>query len=347
MKVVLRTPTQLVIHDGALGSAFMGALFIAVGGGAITLWIKDPSGWSGNAGPWLIYVVGGLFALIGTLVLSLSADRRYVIDRTAGTARIIEQHLIHRRTSEYRLSEFQDLALEHSRSLSGQGEYFRIVFLTKADTRIPWTPYSTNDEGHQAACVSAVRTFMGWSGHEAVAPPTPNAVASAGAVSGHPLATNWGCLAAFLSIFVAIGLGVFGAEVLRVATWTPVSARVLSTDIKMVRGNKGNSYTPMVQYQYTYDGTLYSSSRVLPVTMSAGLTWAERIRDRFQPGAVVTAYVNPRAPSNSFLVREVSLIPLIFVVFPIAMAALFGWIVRTQRRQLETVAQYPVPIVEA
>ena len=89
MKVVLSSPTLLVLHDGALPTALLGAIFVAVGGGAITAWRVDPADWHGNAGPWLLLVVGGLFVAVGILLFALSADRRYEIDRSTGTARFI------------------------------------------------------------------------------------------------------------------------------------------------------------------------------------------------------------------------------------------------------------------
>lgn len=345
MKVVRQTPAELVLHDGPLGTVLVGAIFLAVGGGAITLWIVDPSGWSGNGGSWLVYLVGGLFALVGVVMLSLSADRRYAIDRTAGTARIIVQGLVHRRVNEFRLADLKDVALERSPSTSNSGATYRIVFLTRAGTRVPWTPFSTGDQGNLSACASTVRAFCGWAGTEAT--PTPDPPTRDGTVSGHPVATSWGCLGAFFAIFVAAGLGIFGAEVLRVATWRPVSARILSTDVKAIRGNKGVSYSPVVRYQYTIAGTLYSADRVLPVSMSASRAWAEELRDRFQAGQVVTAYVNPRDPSSAFLVRKVSLLPLIFVGAPLGMAALLALLIRAQRRQLAAVERYPVPVVDA
>ena len=85
MNVVLQTPTQLVVHDGVLKTVVLGAIFAAAGGGLISLWLADPSDWSGNAGPWLIYLVGGVFIAVGIALLALSADRRFVIDRSAGT----------------------------------------------------------------------------------------------------------------------------------------------------------------------------------------------------------------------------------------------------------------------
>ena len=348
MKVVLQTPTQLVVHEGALKTVVLGTIFVAVGGGAITLRLADPSGWSGNAGPWLIYLVGTVFALVGVATLVYSADRRYVIDRGAGIARIVVQRLAHRTTDEYQLADLKDVALERSAGGPRQSNpFFRVVFLTMSGGRVPWTPYSTTDEGTLAACVSAVRAFCGWASAEGDV--KVSALASApvsGSVSGHPVATNWGCVGAFIGVFVAAGLGFFGAELYRVALWRPVSARILSTDIKAVRGDKGTSYTPVVRYQYSVDSAQYISNQVLPLTISASYGWAVKLRDRFRRGEVVTAYVNPRRPASAFLVREVSFLPLLFVVIPLAMVGIMAWMAGIQRRQLAATVRYPVPIVE-
>src|SRR5690349_8586312 len=98
MKVVLQTPTQLMVHEGALTTVVVGALVAAAGGGVITLRLADPSTWSGNAGAWLIYLVGGVFIAVGIAFLTLSADRRFLFDRAAGTVRVVVQRLAHRTT---------------------------------------------------------------------------------------------------------------------------------------------------------------------------------------------------------------------------------------------------------
>jgi Protein of unknown function (DUF3592) len=346
MKVVLQTPTQLVVHEGALKTVVLGTIFVAAGGGLITLRLAVPSAWS--AGSWLIYLIGGVFVAAGLASLVLSADRRYVFDRAAGTARIVVQRLAHRTTDEYPLGDLKDVAIE--RSVGGPQQsspFFRLVFLTRSGSRVPWTPYSTSDEGALAACASAVRTFCGWSNAPGPAPaPAPAPAPVTGRVSGHPVATNWGCVGVFLAIFVAAGIGFFAAEVLRVATWQPVSARVLSTDIKAVRGDKGTSYTPVVRYLYTVNGAEYESNKVLPLTISASYGWAVRLRDRFHPGQAVTAYVNPSQPASAFLVRDVSLLPLVFVAIPLAMVGLLSYFAGVQRRQLAGIERYPVPVVE-
>jgi hypothetical protein len=328
----------------------VGSIFLAVGGGLITLRLTSPQGWSGNAGPWLIYLVGGVFMTVGLAALVMSADRRFVFDRSAGIVRVTVQRLAHRTTDEYALGDLKDVALE--RSLGGTRQStpsFRLVFLTKAGGRVPWTPYSTMDDGALASCASAVRTFCGWSGAAPGAGPGASPLAAApvtGNVSGHPVATNWGYVGSFLAIFVAVGLGLFASEVYRVATWESVSARVLSTDIKAVRGDKGTSYTPVVRYLYSVNGAQYESKQVLPLTISASYAWATRLRDRFRPGQVVTAYVNPSHPASAFLVRNVSLLPLVFVAIPLLMVGVLAWIASVQRRQLASTVRYPVPVVE-
>lgn len=346
MNIVQQTPTQLVVHEGALKTVVLGVIFVVAGGGVITLRLADPSDWSGNAGAWLIYLIGAVFVAAGIASLVLSADRRYVFDRAAGKARIIVQRLAHRTTDEYSLGDLKDVALERSVGGSQQSSpFFRLVFLTKSGGRVPWTPYSTGDQGALAACASSVRTFCGWS-NAPPPPPAPPTAPVTGRVSGHPVATNWGCVGVFLAVFVAVGLGMFGAEVYRVATWQPVSARVLSTDIKYVQGNKGGSYAPVVRYVFSVNGAQYESRQVLPLTVSASYGWATRLRDRFHPGQIVTAYVNPNQPASAFLVREVSLIPLWFVAIPLAMVGVLSWMAGVQRRQLAATQRYPVPVVE-
>ena len=325
----------------------MGAVFLASGGGAITLWIVDPKGWSGNGGSWVIYLVGGLFVLVGTLLLSFSADRRYEIDRTSGAVHFVTQGVVHRRVKDYRLDDLTDTALERAQMQSKDGPTFRIVFLTRDGTRVPWTPFYTSDEAGLAACASVVREFCGWVGDETVPAAPPRPLVSAGAVSGHPVATTWGCLGAFLSIFVAVGLGVFGSELIRLETWRPVSARVLSTGVKTVSGSKGNTYAPLVTYEYSVAGASYSCDQVLTISFSSGEKWAEGIRDRFHPGDAVTAYVNPGDPSKAYLVRDLLYFPLLFVAIPIGMALLVAWAIRKQRQQVAAVARYAVPILDA
>jgi hypothetical protein len=352
MKVTLHTPRQLVVHDGAAQMAVMGAVFLAFGGGAITLLVKESAGLAHAGSVLVLGLAGGVFSLVGVVILSLAADRRYVIDLDDGAVRMVVQRLGHRSVTLHALSDLDDVALERSRSLDQsqgqrQGPTYRIVFLTRAGKRIPWTPYSTGDEASLAACAAEVRSFCGWSSHPLPAPPARWPVLLPFTHGAHAARTNWGGVAAFLALFVAIGLGLFATEAHRLLAWQPTPAQVVSTGIETVRG-KGTTYAPVVVYEYTFDGRPYRSNGVLPLGRSASVAWAAEIRDRFRPGQIVTAYVDPTEPSHGFLVRELSLVPLLFVAMPLGFAGLLVWSTRATRRLLVAGQDVPpVPIVEA
>lgn len=349
MQVVLQTSDQLVVHDGRWSMVLMGALFSTLGGGVMWLKWTHPAGWSGNGPLWLVYVIGAAFFLAGMALFVMSADRRYVVDRAAHTVSIVVQRLVHRQTTLLAFKDIDDVALEESAGVSnGSGNSgsptFRVVFLMKDGSRVPWTPYSTSARSSQETCAAAARTFGGWAGapgHQ-LQPTTPTP-----ALISHPTATNWGCLAAFLSIFVAIGLGLFSVQLYRIVTWAPVTATVVSSDVGVVTGNKGNSYKPVVVYNYRYQGSPYQASAVTPISISASQSWAREVAGRYRSGDVTTAYVNPANPYNAYLLRQVSLMPLIFVLFPILFGLLFAWIIRTQRAQVTLAQQHLVPVVSS
>jgi hypothetical protein len=349
MQVVLQTPSELVVHDGRWTTVLLGAVFGAMGGGVMWLRWTHPTGWSGNAGPWLVYVVGTVFVVVAIVIFWLSADRRYIVDRAAHTVSIVVQRLMHRQTTLLAFKDISDVALEQSAGVSGSSTSassptFRVVFLMKDGSRVPWTPYSTNARESQESCAAAVRTFGGWAGNPEpqLQPTTPTP-----ALISHPAATNWGCLAAFLSIFVAVGIGLFSLEVYRIVTWRPVVATVVSSDIRTVRGDKGNTYKPVVVYNYTYQGLPHQAATVTPISISAGLGWAQSIANAYRSGNVTTAYVNPGHPNEAYLLRHVSLFPLLFVFMPVCFGLLFSWIVRVQRRQVVLAQKHLVPVVSS
>ncbi len=349
MQVVLQTPNQLVVHDSRWSMVLMGAVFSTLGGGVIWLKWTHPTGWSGNGPLWLVDVIGGVFVVAGVALFVMSADRLYIVDRAAHTVSIVVQRLVHRQTTLLAFKDIDDVALEESAGMNNASNTrgsptFRVVFLMKDGSRVPWTPYSSSARISQETCAAAARTFGGWAGtpEHQVQPTTATP-----ALISHPAATNWGCLAAFLSIFVAIGLGMFSLQVYRIVSWTPVTATVVSSDVGVVRGNKGNSYKPVVVYNYRYQGSPYQASAVTPISISASQSWAREIAGRYRSGDVTKAYVNPANPYNAYLLRQVSLIPLVFVLFPVLFAMLFAWILRTQRAQVALAQQHLVPVVNS
>lgn len=348
MQVVLQTPSELVVHDGRWHTVVLGALFGSLGMGVMWLRLTHPTGWTGNGGPWVVYVVGTMFVLASGVIFWFSADRRYVVDRASRSVALVVQRLVHRQSTLLAFSDISDVALEESAGMQAAGSNartsptYRVVFLMKDGSRVPWTPYSTSDRVSQESCAAAVRTFGGWHGASDEAAPEP---ARTPPLIAHPAATNWGCVAAFLSIFVAVGIGIFSVELYRLATWHPVPATVVSSDVGTVHGSKGNTYKPVVVYNYRYEGRPYQAATVTPIDLSAGLSWAQSITDKFRPGDITTAYINPDNPYKAYLLRQVSWFPLLFVAIPVGCGILFGWAVRNQRQQVVLAQQHLVPVV--
>ncbi|MGH7654404.1 MAG: DUF3592 domain-containing protein [Gemmatimonadaceae bacterium] len=348
MQVVLQTPTELVVHDGRWHNVVLGALFAALGGGVMWLRWTHPTGWSGNAGPWVVYVVGTMFVLASGVIFWVAADRRCVVDRTARSVALVVQRLVHRQSTLLPFKDIADVALEESAGMPTVGSNtrsaptYRVVFLMKDGSRVPWTPYSTGDRVSQETCAAAVRTFGGWGGSAAEqsqpTTPTPSFIS-------HPVATSWGCVGAFLSIFVAVGLGLFSVGAYRITMWHPVPANVVSSDVGTVTGSKGNTYKPVVVYNYRYDGRPYQAATVTPIDFSASQSWAQSIVSKYRPGDVTTAYVDPGNPYKAFLLRQVSLFPLLFVLIPVCVGLIFAWSVRTQRLQVALAQKHLVPVV--
>jgi Protein of unknown function (DUF3592) len=124
-------------------------------------------------------------------------------------------------------------------------------------------------------------------------------------------------------------------------------ATVVSSDVGTVKGGKGNTYKPVVVYNYTYLGRPYQASAVTPISISASRSWAQSIVSKYRSGDVTTAYVDPDQPYSAYLLRQVSLLPLLFVLIPVCFALLFIWMVRVQRRQVELAQEHLVPVVSS
>ena len=82
-------------------------------------------------------------------------------------------------------------------------------------------------------------------------------------------------------------------------SWPPVEAVIVETRIK-----KGKTNEPKITYTYTFNGTPYTGTRI-----TLGLPWAtsgdyaERTVAAFPKGAMRVAYVDPRNPAYSVLMR--------------------------------------------
>ena len=387
MKIEQQSPDALIIHDSAWLMRGLGLVFAGSGIGLLALMPNaagrsiQGSAWVGWAVGGAFAIIGVALAL--TAADRHYAFYRHTSMVRVTVRGLLKRQIVEYPFAAIKDVVLESSSSLNARP--GSSAMFRVVFLMRDGTREAWTPYSTSDVTGQGACAAAARSFGGWeekarvegaspaAGSAAtVAPPASStaAVTAAAALASATAATsvlapatsprpspifpaqgarvqNLGCVMAFLAIFVAVGLGLFGLEVYRISTWQPVRATVLASDIQAVRGNKGTSYKPVVSYRYAVGARQFVGTGVLPVTISSSYGWAQSLQRRFVPGTSVTAYYDPQKPWQAFLVHDVSFLPLLFVAFPLLMAGLMTWMVRMARRQAVFTESPPVPVVPA
>ncbi len=125
----------------------------------------------------------------------------------------------------------------------------------------------------------------------------------------------------FPMIFLAIGSWLAYEQQVKMQTYLPVSARVISERIESHTstdsdGHRSTSYKPVIKYEYEVAGRAYTSEEVTTTSLSSSRGWAQGILDRFKPGQQVEAWHDPADPSSAFLLREAMFFPYIFVLFP-------------------------------
>ena len=366
MQIVEQSSDRLVIRQGAWSARLFGTAFALFG--AVMLAAVIWGGRGKEHGVWVAWVVCGMFTIVGIAVAVTASNRQIVFDRSHKTAQLIQTGgVTASRATEVQFSEIRDIALE-SNLLEGRtrgAPAYRVVFVLRDGTRLPWTTILTSDLGTQSTCAAAARAFGGWDAAAArsgaaptevarptpppgVVPilPTPRSVAVATQLARTPAVQNLGCVIGFLGLFVALGVSGVIVELERLATWRAVPAVVQESHIDAVKGSKGGvSYKPVVTYTYQVEGTSYTSSSVTILPESRSWGWAIGISQRYRPGAHATAYVDPGNPHKAFLVNEFSGIPLLFVIFPLVFAGIASASIRWQRRQTAIAAAVRVPIL--
>jgi hypothetical protein len=161
-----------------------------------------------------------------------------------------------------------------------------------------------------------------------------------GAINHAPL----GILAVLCAVFAAVGVGTVTTELVRLVTWRPVTATVLSTDVRLERGAKHPTFRPVVVYRYDVDGRDYQADRVTPVAYAGSRGWAEAAVRPYEPGQTVTAYVNPANPGSAYLLHgfDFRLFPILAV--PLCLLAFVGGLAHATRAHAPAPGLRPVPI---
>jgi hypothetical protein len=138
---------------------------------------------------------------------------------------------------------------------------------------------------------------------------------------------NRGCIVAFLSVFLLVGIGLSfifvtpALKVLKARSWPAVPCTILSSEVGVHQGDDSDTYSVDVSYSYTFQGQDHKSDRYQFLRGSTGGRQAkERIVRRLPPLTRTVCYVNPDDPSESVLNRDLGS-EYIFGLFPLAFVA--------------------------
>lgn len=137
-----------------------------------------------------------------------------------------------------------------------------------------------------------------------------------------------GFAGAFFGLFMVIGLVVFYlvsvrpfAGILSARHWTEVPCRVVSSEVRTHRANKGNTYSVNILYSYVIEDREYKANRYDFVGgSSSGFAGKQAIVNRYPPRSNAICYVDPNDPTAAVLERGftpmmwIGLLPLIFVL---------------------------------
>lgn len=123
-------------------------------------------------------------------------------------------------------------------------------------------------------------------------------------------------ISGFAMIFILVGGWQAWKQDFALRTYQPVSVTLGKQSIEIVRGSENDSHRPIAEYTYRVDGQEYHSKQVTILNESSGYDWARRRLNLLPKSGSMTAYYNPKHPDRSFLIREVSFLPYIFILFP-------------------------------
>lgn len=330
MKLSLRTPTAVVLRDsGAFG--YVAGTLVALGGALIVLYAMA------SPGPaWTRVVpvpVGVLLAAIGGWAVRRTAVTSYVFDREQRALVIERKRLGGAVTSErYPLRDIADVVLEESRHTRATPTWRVAIRLADGRT-IPCTFYYSSPREPKAAMVNAVRELLSRADGRERAPVTTREIAATSAPPSprelRATRTAVRLITVCCSIFMVVGAWLGLEQWVRLSRWVPVPATVTGSTVERHSGSRGDpTYSPRITYRYTVSGREYAADRATPLGESRGGGWAYGIAARYAPGQRTTAWYDPSSPGQAYLLHEWSVLPYIFIVFPLGFIALFRWAAR-------------------
>jgi hypothetical protein len=129
--------------------------------------------------------------------------------------------------------------------------------------------------------------------------------------------------AGLLALVIGIGVAGFGAvDYLQqgavVDRAVDVEATIVETEVttSSTSSSSGADYQPRATFSYEYDGQSYTASGVFPGAVPPSYdteSAAREVLEGYEPGATVTAYVDPESPDSAFLEPRRTNTPLILM----------------------------------
>ena len=135
---------------------------------------------------------------------------------------------------------------------------------------------------------------------------------------------------AFLGIFATVGVTLAWKQAEKVTGAQRVPAVILSKELHSHQsrdsdGHTSTVYRPDITYRCDFDGGQVVSEDVYPFTVStggkSGREAAKKVLAQYEIGQQVQAWFNPRDPGQTFLIREISFFPYVFILMPGAILA--------------------------
>jgi len=326
MKIVVHTPTELIIRNSAAPLRWFGAFIIALAAFVLLIGVgQDPDG-----GVAIVpTIIGCVLLLGGALMVVLPRNKTFAFSKAERVFIIAKERFGRVERQMIPLANVADVRLDSSNS--DDGSTYRVVTILADQRRVPWTSYYTSAYASKRAVVESVRDFLGLE-------PSPTSaselVFGAGTRERDARRGRIGLYAmgAFCSLFLGIGVTLLVKEQRRLTLYAPVTATVLSTRIQAHDDSEGGTtYEPVVVYRYYVNDREYTASRVTPLKESRSGRWARRVTGRYAIGSEHTAYYDPENPGEAFLLRSRSVIPWGFIVIPLVGIIIIGAAIRSSR----------------
>jgi hypothetical protein len=323
MKIVARTPTELIIRDSATTLRVVGFFLAVLGAFAIFMGLTNDPARVGI----VPVVIGSFLTLAGLSLVVLPARKTFAFSRSERVFIIAKERFGRVERETIPLDRIADVSLEES--ASSDGSTYRVSLTLADNRRIPWTSYYTSGHASKQAIVELVREFLRLE---------PNPALGTGVMTAKDerdvRRSRVGLLlmGAFCCVFLGVGATMLAKEQRRLSVFQPVEATVLSTRVQEHSDSDGSTYEPVVVYRYRVRDREYTASRVTPLKESRSGGWARRVIRRYQVGSNYTAFYDPEDPAEAFLMRSRSVLPWAFIAFAVVAIAFVAVAFRGTRK---------------